>query len=82
MKTVTGIVAVLSVILSVDGASARHHGSQKALIARGATHHFIYFNTEVTRHYQNEVIFAGRYLGADPDPAVRLNLRMDRPDGK
>jgi hypothetical protein len=51
-------------------------------MTRGATHHFIYFNTEVTRHYPSEVIFAGRYLGADPDPAVRLNLRMDRPDGK
>jgi hypothetical protein len=51
-------------------------------MARSAAHHFIYFNTEVTRHYPNEVIFAGRYLGADPDPAVRLNLRMDRPDGK
>jgi hypothetical protein len=82
MKTVTGILAVFSIILSVDGASARHHGPQKVVMIRGAAHHFIYFNTEVTRHYQNEVIFAGRYLGADPDPAVRLNLRMDRPDGK
>jgi hypothetical protein len=82
MKTVTGIVVALSVILSVDGASARHHGSQNAVTTRGTPHHFIYYNTEVVRHYQNEVIFAGRYLGADPDPAVRLNLRMDRPDGK
>jgi hypothetical protein len=82
MKTVTGIVVVFSLILSVDGASAHHRASQKLLMTRGATHHFIYFNTEVTRHYQNEFIFAGRYLGADPDPAVRLNLRMDRPDGK
>jgi hypothetical protein len=82
MKTVIGIVVVLGVMLSVDGASAHHRGSQKVVMTRGAQRHFIYFNTEVTRHYKNEVIFAGRYLGADPDPAVRLNLRMDRPDGK
>jgi hypothetical protein len=82
MKTVTGILVVFGIILSAGGASARHHGSQKVVMARGATHHFIYLNTEVTRHYPNEVIFAGRYLGADPDPGVRLNLRMDRPDGK
>jgi hypothetical protein len=82
MKTVTGILVLFSIILSVDGASARYHGSQKVVMTRGTPHHFIYFNTEVTRHYPNEVIFAGRYLGADPDPGVRLNLRMDRPDGK
>jgi hypothetical protein len=82
MKTVTGIAVVLSITLSVGGANARQYGAQKVSMSRGAMHHFIYFNTEVTRHYQNEVIFAGRYLGADPDPAVRLNLRMDRPDGK
>ena len=82
MKTMIGILAVFSVILSADEASARYRGHQKVAMTRGAAHHFIYFNTEVTRHYQNEVIFAGRYLGADPDPAVRLNLRMDRPDGK
>jgi hypothetical protein len=82
MRTVTGIVVVFGVILSTDGASARHHAYQRAVMSHGAPHHFIYFNAEVTRHYPNEVIFAGRYLGADPDPAVRLNLRMDRPDGK
>jgi hypothetical protein len=82
MKTVTGILVVFGIVLSANGASARHHGSQTVVMARSAAHHFIYFNTEVTRHYPNEVIFAGRYLGADPDPAVRLNLRMDRPDGK
>jgi hypothetical protein len=82
MKTVTGILVVLSIILSADRASARHHGSRKVVMSRGATDQFIYFNTEVTRHYRNEVTFAGRYLGADPDPGVRLNLRMDRPDGK
>jgi hypothetical protein len=82
MKTVTGIVVILSVMLSVDGASAHHLGSQRASMTRSPAHHFIYYNTEVVRHYQDEVIFAGRYLGADPDPAVRLNLRMDRPDGK
>jgi hypothetical protein len=82
MRTVTGILVVVCIILSVDGANARYHGPQKVVMTRGAAHHFIYFNTEVMRHYPNEVIFAGRYLGADPDPAVRLNLRMDRPDGK
>ncbi len=82
MKTVTGIAVVLSIILSVGGANARQYGPPRVAMSRGATHHSIYFNTEVTRHYPNEVIFAGRYLGADPDPAVRLNLRMDRPDGK
>jgi hypothetical protein len=69
MKTVTGILVVFSIILSADGASARYHGSQKVAMSP-APHHFIYFNTEVVRHYQDEVIFAGRYLGADPDPAV------------
>jgi hypothetical protein len=82
MKTVTGIIDVFSVILSADGASAHHQGSQRVLMTHGAPHHFIYFSTEVVRHYPHEVIFAGRYLGADPDPAVRLNLRMDRPEAK
>jgi hypothetical protein len=82
MKILTGVVVVFSIVLSADGASASYHGPQKVAVSRGAPHHFIYFNTEVVRHYQNEVIFAGRYLGADPDPAVRLNLRIDRPDGK
>jgi hypothetical protein len=43
-------------------------------------YHYLYLNTDVNRHYNNEVIFAGRYLGADPDPGVRLNLRVDRPN--
>jgi hypothetical protein len=58
MKTVTGIVVVFSIILSADEASARYHGPQKVAMSRGAPHHFIYFNTEVVRHYQNEVIFS------------------------
>jgi hypothetical protein len=86
MKTATGICAVLALVLSAGGASA-HDGHQRPRVARDVMtrnlgDHFIYFNTEVTRHYPNEVTFAGRYLGADPDPGVRLNLRIDRPDGK
>jgi hypothetical protein len=80
MKT-TGICVVLALVLSVGGASA-HHGHQRPFVTRSAGDHFIYFNTEVMRHYPNEVTFAGRYLGADPDPGVRLNLRIDRPDSK
>jgi hypothetical protein len=87
MKTATGICVVLALVLSAEGASAHHHGPQGAFVTRNVTtrnlgDHFIYYNTEVTRHYPNEVTFAGRYLGADPDPGVRLNLRIDRPDAK
>ena len=46
------------------------------------SHRYLILNADVNRHYRNEVIFAGRYLGADPDPRIRLNLRIDRPDGK
>lgn len=56
--------------------------AQRPFVTRSMGDHFIYYNTEVTRHYPNEVTFAGRYLGADPDPGVRLNLRIDRPDAK
>jgi hypothetical protein len=45
MRTLTGIIAVLSIILSADGASARTPGSQKVVMTRRAAHHFIYFNT-------------------------------------
>jgi hypothetical protein len=82
MKTATGICVVFALFLSEGGASAHHHGHQRSFMTRDVGNHFIYFNTEVTRHYQNEVTFAGRYLGADPDPGVRLNLRIDRPDAK
>jgi hypothetical protein len=41
---------------------------------------YLFLNADVNHHYRNEVTFAGRYLGADPDPAIRLNLRIDRPD--
>jgi hypothetical protein len=41
MKTVTGIVVILSVMLSVDGASAHHLGSQRASMTRSPAHHFI-----------------------------------------
>jgi hypothetical protein len=46
------------------------------------SHRYLFLNADVNRHYRNEVTFAGRYLGADPDPAIRLNLRIDRPDGR
>jgi hypothetical protein len=82
MKTPTGICVVLALVLSAEGASAHHHGHQRPFVTRSMGDHFIYYNTEVTRHYPNEVTFAGRYLGADPDPGVRLNLRIDRPDAK
>jgi hypothetical protein len=82
MKTATGICVVLALLLSPEGASAHHHAHQRPFMARNIGDHFIYYNTEVTRHYPNEVTFAGRYLGADPDPGVRLNLRIDRPDAK
>jgi hypothetical protein len=82
MKTPTGICVVLALVLSAEGASAHHHGHQRPFVTHNMGDHFIYYNTEVTRHYPNEVAFAGRYLGADPDPGVRLNLRIDRPDAK
>jgi hypothetical protein len=82
MKTATGICIVSAFLLSAEGASAHHHSHQESLLASNTRNHFIYYNTEVTRHYPNEVTFAGRYLGADPDPGVRLNLRIDRPDAK
>lgn len=82
MKTATSVCIVVAFLLSGEGASAHHRGHQSLSLANNARSHFIYYNTEVTRHYPNEVTFAGRYLGADPDPGVRLNLRMDRPDAK
>jgi hypothetical protein len=62
----------------VDSAYASAYGPAR----RYHPYHYRYYNTEVNRHYNNEVIFAGRYLGADPDPGVRLNLRVDRPDNR
>jgi hypothetical protein len=82
MKKATGICVAFALVLSAEGASAHQHGRQRPFMTRNAGDHFIYYNTEVTRHYQNEVTFAGRYLGADPDPGVRLNLRIDRPGAK
>jgi hypothetical protein len=82
MKTAAGVSIVFAVLLSAEGASAHHHSHRGPLITNDMHNRFIYFNTEVTRHYPNEVTFAGRYLGADPDPGVRLNLRIDRPDAK
>jgi hypothetical protein len=76
-----------------NGANAQHRTSGQTHVrhlsrafgqaygfARGyEKYHHLYFNADVNRHYNNEVIFAGRYLGADPDPGVRLNLGIDRP---
>jgi hypothetical protein len=82
MKTATGVCFVFAFLLSAGGASAHHHAHQSPFMTNNMRNHFIYYNTEVTRHYPNEVTFAGRYLGADPDPGIRLNLRIDRPDAK
>jgi hypothetical protein len=79
-------------LLMANGANAQHrsqtHAQHPSHIFGQAygyaynKHHYLYYNTEVNRHYNNEVIFAGRYLGADPDPGVRLNLRVDRPENR
>ncbi|MBV9970110.1 MAG: hypothetical protein JO228_09015 [Xanthobacteraceae bacterium] len=82
MKTATGVCIAFAFIMSAGEAGAHHQGHRGPSITNNMRNPFIYFNTEVTRHYPNEVTFAGRYLGADPDPGIRLNLRIDRPDGK
>jgi hypothetical protein len=80
-------------VLMANGANAQHRtGSQthawhlsrtfRQAYGYGSRYHYLYLNTEVNRHYNNEVIFAGRYLGADPDPGVRLNLIRDQPNNR
>jgi hypothetical protein len=63
--------------------SARHvFGQAYGSITHHQSHRYLYLNTEVNQHYKNEVVFAGRYLGADPDWHVRFNLRFDRPESR
>ena len=83
-------IALGALVIMPNGANAQHrsqtHARHQSRIFGQAygyaydTHHYPYYNTEVNCHYNNEVIFAGRYLGADPDPGVRLNLKVDRPE--
>jgi hypothetical protein len=96
MKAKLAVIALGALVLMANGANAQHRtgsqthvrhssrifGQAHGYVRRYETYHYIYYNTEVTRHYNNEVIFAGRYLGADPDPGVRLNLRVDRPENR
>jgi hypothetical protein len=96
MKAKLAVIALSAFALTANGANAQHRTSSQmhvrhpspifgqayAYAHRYDTYHYLYYNTEVNRHYDNEVIFAGRYLGADPDPGVRLNLRVDRPENR
>ena len=92
MKAKLAIIALGALVLMAPGANAQHRiGSQTHVrhLSRtfGQAHgyvpcyHYLYSNTDVNRHYNNEVIFAGRYLGADPDPNVRLSLKKDEYSG-
>jgi hypothetical protein len=96
MKAKLAVIALGALVLMANGANAQHRtggqthvrhssrifGQAYGYARRHDTYRYLYYNTEVNRHYNNEVIFAGRYLGADPDPGVRLNLRVDRPENR
>jgi hypothetical protein len=96
MKAKLAVIALGALVLMANGANAQHRTSGQTHVrhpsrifgqaygyARGYnTYRYPHYNTEVNPHYNNEVIFAGRYLGADPDPGVRLNLRVDRPENR
>jgi hypothetical protein len=93
MKAKLALIALGALVLMAPGADAQQRiGSQTHVRHLSRTfgqaygcaprYHYLYLNTDVNRHYDNEVIFAGRYLGADPDPGVRLNLRRDRPEDR
>jgi hypothetical protein len=96
MKAKLAVIVLGALVLMANGANAQHRtGSQTRVrhpsrilahsygVARGyERYHYLYLNADVNRHYNNEMIFAGRYLGADPDPGVRLNLRIDRPEDR
>jgi hypothetical protein len=83
MKAKLAVIALGALALMANGANAQHRAGSQTHVrhpsrifgqaygyARGDnTYHYPYYNTEVNRHYNNEVIFAGRYLGADPIPA-------------
>jgi hypothetical protein len=81
MITKLGIAALAAVVVSGD-ANASHTIHRAGQGWHDYSPRYPFLNADVTRHYRNEVTFAGRYLGADPDPAIRLNLRIDRPDGR
>jgi hypothetical protein len=93
MKAKLAIIALCALVLMTPGANAQHRtGSQTHVRHLSPTfgriygyaprYHYLYLNADVNRHYNNEVIFAGRYLGADPDPGVRLNLIRDQPNNR
>jgi hypothetical protein len=97
MKTQLSLIAISTLALITIGVNTQHAlaGQLRARHSvrhvfgqahESVTHHqsyrYLYLNTEVNRHYKNEVVFAGRYLGADPDWHVRFNLRFDRPENR
>jgi hypothetical protein len=82
MITKFGIAVLAATVVVANSANASHAIRRIDQTRYDYSHRYPFLNADVTRHYRNEVIFAGRYLGADPDPGVRLNLRMDRPDAR
>ncbi len=79
MITKLGIAVLAATVVVTDSASAFPAIRRIDQTRYDYSRRFLFLNTDVNRHYGNEVIFAGRYLGADPDPGIRLNLRVDRP---
>jgi hypothetical protein len=93
MKAKLAIIVFGALVLMANGANAQHRTGGQTHVRHlshtlgqayeyGSRYHYLYLNTDVNRHYKNEVIFNGRYLGADPDPGVRLNLIRDQPDNR
>jgi hypothetical protein len=82
MTAKLGIAAFVAMAVVADSENALQAILRTDKTSRNYSHHYLYLNADVNRHYSNEVIFAGRYLGADPDPGVRLNLLRDRPDNR
>jgi hypothetical protein len=76
-----GIAVFAAAVVATD-ANAFHTIRRVDQSWHDPSRRYPFLNADVNRHYRNEVTFAGRYLGADPDPAIRLNLRIDRPDGR
>jgi hypothetical protein len=74
-----GIAVLAATVVVTDSARAFQVIRRMDQTRYDYSRRFLFLNTDVNRHYGNEVIFAGRYLGADPDPGIRLNLRVDRP---
>ncbi len=84
MKTfivTTALVAVLAtpVLAQTAGSSARRAPSSQAIIQSEAQAFAPYGRTEIQRRVvEPGAVYDGdTYIGADPDPNVRLNLRMD-----